>query len=366
MDQFVGEWRMLRARVRGHRVELGLAVRVTVAALLSFALSHVLGLPLPLWTVLTAVVLTQLSFGRSVKASVDYAVGTLTGAIYAGTLAALVPHGSVGSLAGLLAITIAPLTLVAALNSSFSVATLTGVLVVLAPGVTHLGPIASALYRVLEVAIGGITALAVSYLIFPTRAYALTLEAAAQMLDSMARGLPDLFAALTQNGGETEIKRIQDGIGRSFLRLETAAAEAGHERISFLGVQPELGPLLRTLLRLRHDLVIIGRVSATPVPDAFRKRLGPVLDDVATVIADHLHQCGEGLTAHRAPPNLNTIEAALNRFAQAVEELRREGFTKGLPAEFVECFFALAFANEQMRRNLRDLQRCLVEVAGKE
>jgi len=34
------------------------------------------------------------SFGRSLKATIDYVVGTLGGAIYAGAVAALVPHAN--------------------------------------------------------------------------------------------------------------------------------------------------------------------------------------------------------------------------------------------------------------------------------
>ena len=126
MSHIVEVWRMLRTQFREHWAELGLSIRVTVAALLSFTLSHLLNVPLPLWTVLTAVVLTQLSFGKSVKATIDYIVGTLGGAIYAGTVSALVPHESVNSVAGLLAITVAPLALLAALSSSFTVATFIG------------------------------------------------------------------------------------------------------------------------------------------------------------------------------------------------------------------------------------------------
>jgi uncharacterized membrane protein YccC len=58
MTRFSTAWRWLRTWVRNHRAELALAVRVTIAALSSFAVSHVLGGPLPLWTVLTAVILT--------------------------------------------------------------------------------------------------------------------------------------------------------------------------------------------------------------------------------------------------------------------------------------------------------------------
>ena len=59
-----GQW---FARVAGHRVELALSLRVTASAVLSLAASHVLHLPIPLWAVLTAVILTQLSVGKSLE-----------------------------------------------------------------------------------------------------------------------------------------------------------------------------------------------------------------------------------------------------------------------------------------------------------
>jgi uncharacterized membrane protein YgaE (UPF0421/DUF939 family) len=88
MSRIATEWRSLRAQVLKHRVQLGLSLRVTIAALLSFMLSHLLHLPLPLWTVLTAIMLTQVSFGRSLQATIDYLAGTIGGAVYAGAIAA--------------------------------------------------------------------------------------------------------------------------------------------------------------------------------------------------------------------------------------------------------------------------------------
>src|SRR6185312_17163120 len=106
MSRIASEWQSLRMRILEHRIQLSLSLRVTIAALLSFAVSHLLHIPLPLWTVLTAIILTQVSFGRSVKATIDYLVGTVGGAIYTGAVAALVPHTSEFSLAGSLAIAI--------------------------------------------------------------------------------------------------------------------------------------------------------------------------------------------------------------------------------------------------------------------
>src|SRR5256885_14274788 len=69
MSRIAADWEPLRTQVLEHRAQLALSLRVTIAALLSFTLSHLLHVPLPLWTVLTAVILTQASFGRSLKAT---------------------------------------------------------------------------------------------------------------------------------------------------------------------------------------------------------------------------------------------------------------------------------------------------------
>ncbi len=363
MSRIVTQWNAFRTEVWEHRSQLGLALRVTIAAVLSFALSHLLDVPLPLWTVLTAVILTQVSFGRSVKATIDYLVGTLSGAVYAAAVAVLVPHPNDIALAGVLAIAVAPLALLAAINPSFSAATFTGVLVLLVPGVTHVGPIESALYRVIEVAVGGFTAVAVSLLVLPAHARTLAIEAAAQMLDLMARSLPELLSGFTQTRDAAAIGHIQDSIGQALTRLDATAAAAQHERISFLATAPGLEALLRTLLRLRHDFVMIGRAAAVPLPETFQARFGPLLVNVTKTAAEYLRRSGEALARRRNPPSLDAAEAALDDNADAFAEVRREGLTLGLPGDTVERIFAMGFALDQLRRNFRDLERCVKELA---
>src|SRR6516162_9045154 len=110
-----------------HRAQLRLCLRVTTSALAGFALAQLLQLPLPLWTVLTAVLLTQISVGRSLKASTDYLASTLGGAVYAGTIGALVPHDNEIAVFAALAIALAPAVLLAALYPRFSAAPFTAV-----------------------------------------------------------------------------------------------------------------------------------------------------------------------------------------------------------------------------------------------
>ena len=68
MSQLATGWNELRAWSASHGPELRLCVRSTTAAVVTLAASKLLNLPIALWAVLTAVILTQISVGRSLKA----------------------------------------------------------------------------------------------------------------------------------------------------------------------------------------------------------------------------------------------------------------------------------------------------------
>jgi uncharacterized membrane protein YccC len=94
------------------KVELGQGVRVTVAAMGALAISLALGLKLPLWAVLTSIIVTQMSVGRSLKATRDYMIGTLGGALYGAAVGILIPHSGEGALLAVLVLAVAPLAFI--------------------------------------------------------------------------------------------------------------------------------------------------------------------------------------------------------------------------------------------------------------
>src|SRR3954452_18492715 len=113
----------LSAPLRSRKPQLALAVRVTVAAFGALVAALALHLMLPLWAVLTALIVTQMSVGRSLKATRDYLFGTVGGAIYGGAVALLIPHSGEGALLAVLVLAVAPLAFLAAINPSLNVAT---------------------------------------------------------------------------------------------------------------------------------------------------------------------------------------------------------------------------------------------------
>jgi uncharacterized membrane protein YccC len=362
MSAIATRWTSLVALAQKHKGQVGLSLRVTVAAVLGLTLSLVLNVPLPLWTVLTAVILTQVTFGRSVKATIDYVIGTLCGAVYAGAIATLIPHNNEFALIAVLALTVAPLALLGAINPSFSAATFTGVLVVLVPAISHVGPIQSAVYRVIEVAVGGFTAVVVSLVVFPARARSLTTKTASQMLNLMAQCLPELFLGFTQARDHVTVGQLQDNIGRVFAQLAATAAEVRHEQISFLASQADIGPLLRTLLRLRHDLIMIGRAAVAPLPETLQARLGPPLARVTETVSKYFRETAEALTSGGRASSVDAAEAAIEGYVEAFTKVRSDGLTLGLSMDTVERIFALGFALEEMRAHLRDLDRSVSEI----
>jgi uncharacterized membrane protein YccC len=307
---------------------------------------------------------TQGSVGRSLRATIDYLLATLGGVVYGGTIAVLVPHASEIALLAVLALAVAPLAFVAAVNARLAAAPITAIIVLLLPTITHTSALASAYDRLLEVSVGGAMGLIVSFLLLPSRAHGQALAAAAQTLEEMASVLRALIAGLAQGLDVDALHRIQDGVGLSLVRLNALAIEAEHERSAGIGAEPATGPLLRTLLRLRHDLVMIGRATLVPLPEEVQSRLRAPLEHAATAMAEFLLASGAALRARRGPPPFAAVERGLDAFASHIGVVRSEGLTRSLGADAAERFFALGFALEQMRSNCNDLARCVSERAG--
>ncbi len=350
--------------IRMYRLQLRFCLRTTVAGLLALAVARSFNFPLHgLWAVLTAVVVTQVSVGGSVRATIEYVVGTLSGAVYAAAIGVLIPHTTVISQAGVLVLAVAPLSLAAAINPSFRVAPFSAVIVLLIGGELGETPIVTAVTRVLEVAVGGAVAMVVSLLVFPERVHKLGLGAAAKILRQMADLLPKMSAGFERTFDAAEIARMQDDLGRSVTAFQSLAAEAKHERIVTFTRNPEPAPLSRTLLRLRHDLVILARAAARPLPEALAQRLGPLIARVAATASEFLRESATALVEHRDPPPLAPAYAALTAFDSEVVALRSEGLTRALSTDEVERLFALGFALDQLFRDFADLAQRVQEYA---
>ena len=353
--------RRLSRLVRSRRTQLALAFRVTVAAAGAYAIATAIHLRLPLWAVLTSLIVTQMSVGRSLKATRDYMFGTVGGAIYGGAIAVLIPHTGEIELLGLLVLAVAPLAFIAANNPSLNAATVTAVIVLLVPTISHVDPLASAIDRVMEVTVGALTGLLATFFVLPSRAHNQIRMTATRTLELIAVAFSKLLAGLTHGLDNDALHKIQDGIGKALVDLNALGAEAERERAAHLSRGPDTGPLLRTSLRLRHDLVMIGRACRMALPPDLQARLAVPLDKVSDAVVTYLRSAATSLRTGEILPSPAPIDAALQLYAAEIAALRSEGLIRVLPGDTAERFFALGFALEQMRQNLNDLGRCVAD-----
>jgi uncharacterized membrane protein YccC len=351
--------------LRGYKTQLALAVRLAIAAVAAYAIARALHLMLPLWAVLTSLIVTQMSVGRSLKATRDYMLGTIGGAAYGGAIAMLIPHSGEGGLLALLVLTVAPMAFIGAVNPSLSAATVTAVIVLLVPAMNHANPLDSTIDRLFEVAVGALTGLVVSFLVLPSRAISQIRVNAAQILELLAAAFAELLAGLTRGLDNDALHRIQGGLGTALANVHTIGLEAERERAAHLSSGPDTGPLLRTLQRLRHDVVMIGRASVVPLPANVQARLARPLADVSQAIVGYMRAAAVSLRSGSGAVDIRPVDAALQAYAAEVAAIRREGLIRGVPVDVAERFFALGFSLDQMRQNLNDLDRCRADWGDK-
>jgi uncharacterized membrane protein YccC len=346
----------IRGRIGARSAELKLALRVTIAGTLAYSVTKILDLPQGYWAVITAVVVMQASVGGSLKAAVERFSGTLTGAIYGGLIAAFVPHSSPLNLGFAIVVALFPLALLAAVKPAFRVAPITSLIMLLPPTGQAIGPLASAFDRVLEITLGNIVGVVVSVFILPARAHTLMTDAAAKVVSLNAELFSVFIEELTAGPqGRSALQKLHPQIRSALKKAEAAAEEATRERKSHLTEAPDPEPLIRTLYRVRHDLVMIGRAASTPLPAPVRDRLGHSLIALHETTRALLHDLAQALQHRKAPPEPYAFQEALSAFSSEAEALRSEALMRELPGKTFGQVFALGFAFEQFRQDLGDL-----------
>src|SRR5579884_87686 len=118
-------------RLSRYRLQLELGLRMTAAAVLSFAAAQLLSVVQVYWAVVTAIVVTQTSLGGSLKAVIDRLVGTIGGAFWGVAVIVALPHRGVWMTLLALTVTLVPLALLVAFRPGYRVAPLTAAIVLL-------------------------------------------------------------------------------------------------------------------------------------------------------------------------------------------------------------------------------------------
>lgn len=346
---------------RQHIAELRHALRVVTAVVAAFAVVKLAGLPQGWWAVITALLVVQTSVGGSLKAALDRLWGTIAGALYGALVAITIPHITDLGLAFAIAAAILPLAYLAAVNPIFRVAPVTA-LIVLLPIYGHTAsPLISALDRVFEIIIGNIVALAVTFVILPTRAHSQLREAAARVARLNADLMDRLIDGLTNDPGRQGVPPLHAKIRSALKQTETAAEEAARERKMRVSDDRDPEPVVRTLYRVRHDLVMVGRAAVKPLPATILGDFTPLLSTLRQDASAALRGISASLLARAPAPALDNYQASARALSQAIEGLTED--SKRLPREEAARLFTLRFALEQLGEDMRDLASRTSEMA---
>jgi hypothetical protein len=114
------------------------------------------------------------------------------------------------------------------------------------------------------------------------------------------------------------------------------AAQAPRKRMAYLPSEPDIGSLLRALLRLRHDLVMIGRAAVVPFSETLLRRLELPLGRAFKAAADYFRGSSAAIE-RRNPPPLDALDTDFDGYEADIAALRREGLTRDLPGDAEQC-----------------------------
>jgi len=334
-----------------HRSELRQATRAAAAAALALVIGEALALPQSYWAVMTALIIVQSSLGGTLAAGIDRLAGTLAGAA-AGALAAVAGASVAGDAEAadrvlLLALTVAPLALLAAKRPSFRVAPVTAAIVILGNAGGASPPVA-ALERVIEIALGTVIGLGVSLVLFPSRAREICFARSADALAAMGEGLRRHLEPPSAEQAAS-VEAINARIRAALGKVAAAAEEARREHQSRMTGEPIPPRLVRTLRRLRSDVAFVGR--ATAGRDLDWQRVGPALAELAATFAAAFAGLAQSLRGEGPAPALAPLDDAIARLQSALADPAGPAPSEGAGA--------LPFVMETLRRDLADLADAL-------
>jgi hypothetical protein len=225
------------------------ALRMVVAAMLTYAIAHFSKLPGAYSGVITTIIVARSDSTGTLMASLDRLAATLVGA----GLACVASFARIWSVPELVLIpaTLAPLAIVAAHKASYRTSMMSAMIVL---SVATIGgdPIRMALLRTGEVAMGAVVGSLVSIMVIPSRLEAVTRRAAADIIP----GFGVLAGALAWPGSVSDKLREQTDLKtRQNLRMLSVRLR---NRKPKKGINVP-GLILRGLSRINADLAFLQR-----------------------------------------------------------------------------------------------------------
>jgi uncharacterized membrane protein YccC len=299
------------------------AICMTLAALFAFLVTRWLGLPQGYWAVITCLAVVQGSVSATVNAGVARFAGTAVGALFSSMCLFLLMNSPIPVWATLLVL-IAPLSIIAALWPLFRLAPLTGGLVLLLAGSSGID---FAFGRVVEIGVGGIIGIIVSFAILPQRPIDTANVHCAEVLRQLATSARAQVKISDMHLLQTEFKTSRN----AFLQMQSEIKEPKNKRIgkSIRELSPEI--LIGIIQQVRSDMEVLRHAIKIEEPSAYHEEL-------STAVASLFAAEAEALVTKRPAPSFASLDSVI------------QGFSTKTP---------LGFMLSVLRRDLADLHKSI-------
>jgi len=293
------------------RLRAGLpdAARMLCAAMLAYTLAHLLQLREAHWAVLSALITGRAQAGGTARAGVERLIATIAGAALAAAVAAVRAWQIDGAV--LLFVVLAPLCLLATLKPGYRTAPVAALIVLSSGLISGTGPLVTAVLRTTEIALGSLASIAVSLVVFPSRATAKINDHAASILHHLAAWLRQLSL-----GGDDQT--LREAVRAELREFGVLAHTANWRKRR----DDRAMRLLRVLMALHGDVGFLARTSTrkTLRVDARAADFAAVLARFATQF-DALADVAVG---GASPPPAEELYDAIKAFAAARTADERE------------------------------------------
>ncbi|WP_024281298.1 FUSC family protein [Xanthobacter sp. 126] len=343
---------------------LKLALRATIAGIVTYLLAEQFSLPNGYWAVLTAVLVVQATLGASLSVAIDRALGTLAGGVV-GVAGAMVAGPSQIQTLMVLSLALFIAAAMAARSPSFKLAPVTVIIVMLAhPG--DVAPWLAGLTRVAEITLGGAVGLLCAILILPERALGKLFPHCAKALRLTARLLDLGRGGLLGQGIDPSVIDQLNGGARLALRAaDLRLVEVRAEQAGRLTTQTDPAPVVRGARRLWHSAIILLRNADRPLDEPVAGLVSAALTAATTTLSAQMSAIADrldGLPVADLATRADAASAAVAALEGRVEELNTQGAFGAVGSETLTALFSAVSACVHMRENLEELAARLAEV----
>ena len=349
------------------RIQLKHALKSTLAAVIAMAVTEAVGLKQGYWAVITSLLIMQTNLGGSIAAGWSRLLGTSVGAAIGVVSLILLGYGPVSLGTGVL-LTILICSGAKMLRDSSRLGAVTATVIIMLGAHAGNGPLNAVRLgfdRFLEIVIGIAVGLAVTFIVWPSRAK----QGLAGGIAGVLRELTNLYSLVFTGwqDGECRVGDI-DGL-RKNLRItraqnRTLLVEAQKEPGGLTKPEQIMISLMNFEDRMFEDVLAMEHASSPIGLEGLRHKLHPELTALFEATLAAMGNLAGDIAGGAAPKAPENVALALRQAEGSIKNLRLTKATAAHELEEVLRFFSFYFGMRSLAEEILGMTTRTAELAG--